>query len=125
MKTEVQEYEDMNDKILNLAYWTNSIVDSEWNTVFELMFKPDFEIEEWYFDVLTAFKEEVDAGLVPMLEKIDGEYVERATTIDDLLDTIKLNRFYTVDIIKDLLMKKRCPSDLHLYSDDFGGEDAN
>ena len=69
------------------------------------------------------FKGKVEArGVKKRIRTKDG-YEEVTATFVDVLKVTRFNRDYTPQIIEDLLLKKRCPVDLHLYSDDFGVTD--
>ena len=115
-----QEYDDMRDADVALAHFINDELTEAWVPVFNAMCKPDFPVTTESLAEYKAFKVEIDAGTVMMedervVDAVEEKYI-RVATLPDVIAVLKLNRRYTVAIIKDLLLKKRCPADLTLYN---------
>jgi len=70
---------------------------------------------------LESFQTSVGVGEV--------SYRARGTVAVADMDLIRYktrhNRPYTPEIIEDIMNKRRCPADLHLYTDDFGGDEID
>ena len=114
------EYNDIRDEDISLAYYVNGSLASDWITVYDAMCKPDHPVNDEALDTFTVFKAELEAGEVKKLVRVEDEYVEQVVTLADVIATIKLNRPYTPEAIKGILMKTHCPLDLHCYADDMG-----
>ena len=115
-----QEYDDMRDADVALAHFINDELTEAWVPVFNAMCKPDFPVTTESLAEYKAFKVEIDAGTVMMedervVDAVEEKYI-RVATLPDVIAVLKLNRRYTVAIIKDLLLNKRCPADLTLYN---------
>ena len=82
---------------------------------------PEYLITDDHLIAYSALKAEVDAGLVPILKRVDGEYQEFVATEEDIIYIVgKLNRPYSsVDgpfSIKGIAMHTHCPLDGHKYT---------
>ena len=71
------------------------------------------------------FEKEVEQGKVPMMVRVTEGYEEVVATVEAIEAIVILNRPFTVEQIKLILMKKMCPSTLTLHSANTGVEDAD
>lgn len=70
------------------------------------------------------FQREVEQGLIKKQVRGNDGYEEADATVFDIERITRFDRDWSGQIIKDVLNKLRCPLDLHLYADDFGGKNA-
>jgi len=116
---------DISDSWLLIAYFANSMaVYADPVRTSDLLTKPDHPLTEEVLADMTGFVTELLSGQVTKLVRGVEGYELAIAGIEDVFHVISLNRsFLPTQIIKDILMRLRCPADLHLYSDDFGGNE--
>ena len=117
----MSEYDDMRDADVSLAYFVNEELTEAWIPVFNAMCKRGNPVTPEGLASFKVFKAEIDAGMVG--EEVELEVRGEMTKVivpATLMSVMKvitlLDRHYTVPIIKDLLLKKRCPLDFHEYN---------
>ena len=112
-----QEYPDMRDADVALAYFVNEELTEAWVPVFNAMCKRGNPVTPEGLESFKVFKAEIDAGTVMEEVEVEGEkFLVTATLMSVIRVITLLDRHYTVPIIKDLLLKKRCPLDFHEYN---------
>jgi len=74
---------------------------------------------------LESFQNRVIAGEVLHKVRFSNTYDEQVADMEAVAHATRFQRDYTPEIIEDIMNKRRCPADLHLYADDFGGEDVS
>ena len=72
---------------------------------------------------LESFQNRVIAGEVLHKVRVSNAYEEQVADMAAVAHATRFQRDYTPEIIEDIMNKRRCPADLHLYTDDFGSEE--
>ena len=83
--------------------------------------KPNMTVEK--LEAMDIFQANVIDAKVMMKIRVGTEYTWQSASMEDVAHATRFQRDYTPEIIEDILNKKRCPADLHLYTDDFGSEE--
>ena len=71
-----------------------------------------------------AFQRKVERGEVKTLRRTEEGYEEVNATTEDIEHITRHDRDWTTEKIEKVMRHEICPSDLHLYSDDFGTEEV-
>lgn len=101
-------------------YLANELPESK-KFVTGLAHKPDHMRLKQELKEFEKLQRDIEQGKVK--KNKDGEEVN--ATVADVEHITRLNRSWTPDILKEVLLKLRCPLDLHLYADDLGVQDAD
>jgi len=88
-----------------------------------ISFKPNVTVEK--LEAMDIFQTKVNDGKVLRKVRINNAYENQEADMASVAHATRFQRDYTPEIIEDIMNKRRCPADLHLYADDFGGEDVS
>ena len=103
-------------------YLENELLDDK-KFVKGLANRPDHARTKQQLKKFEQFQRKVEQGQIKKKIRGDDGYEEVNANVEDVTRIIRLDRDWSENIIEDVLNHLRCPLDLHLYADDFGGEE--
>jgi len=86
-----------------------------------ISFKPNVTVEK--LEAMDIFQTKVNDGKVLRKVRVNNAYENQEADMAAVAHATRFQRDYTPEIIEDIMNKRRCPADLHLYTDDFGSEE--